>query len=663
MAQGAESWEDVDARLQDLSILGTEGATPPSQSGSVTPDDASGAEAPLPAPPPAEQSLEKAVQSVDHALRDALCHPKNRAVVLQLEADVSWFVSNSREPQFVFTGDMSSYERLLAHRVAQHWGLETTIISQGPDQGRILASRSFHTGSPSIKLMDVPVALAESPLYAATSVGPLPQMPSGPGGGAPGATPRVLVRRRPERQTGRHSVEGSSGSHPGANYLQFNSNEDREAVYAQARARIFADSQGGGGSGGGVQQPPPPTQLGGGGGHPGAQSSPRGFSGHGHGGGAFVPLRGGSLDGYLSPRGSVPSPLALAPPHQPPPPPPSQGQPGAGAYGRKAQLRNKQEDMADPDFRRGRFSPRFDQGSYAPEDPNSLYLRPTYSTEFPELGPKPDGTPHVSPSHYQPVYPQGYPGPGMVAMSPYHMYPGQGMVPPGMMAAHIPGGMALYPAGGSMPYAPPGGAAYMPIPQYGYVPIRPGSDPMLAFHAQGMPMYGGGYGGPPMSPAGSRGMGGGPQGLHPVSRRASSDARPGGGHRGGPPGRGRGPGYRGGGAPGSGGAGAPARTGSGGAGSGGGGAAAAAAPGATTSAESTCNNSGSCGADPCVSTAGEGTGEHSPRDERASFESTGTQANSPREGEASGVLAEDGAPALVPPPPGHAPPAAAAAVV
>lgn len=71
--------------------------------------------------------------------------------MLQLEADVSWFVANSRERQFVFTGEMSSYERLLAHRVAQHWGLETTIISQGPDQGRILASRSPRTGSPRVR--------------------------------------------------------------------------------------------------------------------------------------------------------------------------------------------------------------------------------------------------------------------------------------------------------------------------------------------------------------------------------------------------------------------------------------------------------------------------------------------------------------------------------
>lgn len=41
-------------------------------------------------------------------------------------------------------------QRLLAHRTAQHWGLETSTVNHGPEQGRILALRTPATRPPQV---------------------------------------------------------------------------------------------------------------------------------------------------------------------------------------------------------------------------------------------------------------------------------------------------------------------------------------------------------------------------------------------------------------------------------------------------------------------------------------------------------------------------------
>lgn len=42
-------------------------------------------------------------------------------------------------------------QRLLAHRTAQHWGLETSTVNHGPEQGRILAIRTPSTRQPPVR--------------------------------------------------------------------------------------------------------------------------------------------------------------------------------------------------------------------------------------------------------------------------------------------------------------------------------------------------------------------------------------------------------------------------------------------------------------------------------------------------------------------------------
>ncbi|KAK2079719.1 hypothetical protein QBZ16_002114 [Prototheca wickerhamii] len=390
-------------------------------------------------------------------------------MVLQLETDVSWFVVENQEPQFIFTGEMSSYQRLLAHRVAQHWGLDTSIIQQGPDQGRILATRTPRTGPPRLKLVDVPISLAELTSW------PTQQRyyQSGPQGMG-GPTPRVLVRRRPDRGPLRRG--GPSDLIPSGHKLHFSSNEDRELVYARARARIFANSLA--------------AQQG-----AAAGEEAAGQALHGAAPAAAPPAE------VAEPAGA-----ADAAPADAETPRAAAASPQNAAAVRKAQLRNKQEDLADPDFRgRGKgSSPWYEEYGDGQGPPQGMYLTPAFSGEYSDGGRKSGPvTPHgpSSSGMHAGMYSSPYPA-QMMAMAPYHVMPGQGMVPAG--PPHMAGGMAVYAAGpgGSMPYAmhsPSAAAAYLPMPAYGFVPVHPrgdGEGMLAAGGYAGVPVYAGGAGSP-----------------------------------------------------------------------------------------------------------------------------------------------------------------------
>ncbi|KDD73855.1 hypothetical protein H632_c1784p0 [Helicosporidium sp. ATCC 50920] len=110
MAQTGEPWQGVESKLEALSLEDQEavpqdsGAVPTSDMSSNTPlseDVKFGA---------VHSELERAAQEVDHALSDALCHPKNRHMVLHLEAEVERFVQDDAASTHVFMHDMTSYE-------------------------------------------------------------------------------------------------------------------------------------------------------------------------------------------------------------------------------------------------------------------------------------------------------------------------------------------------------------------------------------------------------------------------------------------------------------------------------------------------------------------------------------------------------------------------
>lgn len=347
---------------------------------------------------------------VNHALRDALSRSKHRDSVLRLEQEVEAFICQSTDERYVFHGEMSSYDRLLTHRTAQHWGLDTSTISQGPDQGRIMATRTPKTGPPKLRLADVQISvLDDDDAFRET------------------AAPRLLVRRKNSDRTPRNHAQHARQH---MNKMQQQPIEDREVHYEKTRARIFGDAHG--------------------------SSLQNGTNGN---------RAGFESNQNISQRPEVPvmpyppygmMPYGVMPMHPGIPPPPSPSFSSNGPRG-KAQLRNRQEDLSDPDFRRGRYATRFDPG-FGEGLQGGMYSRPSYSTEFPELGhvpmmpqgmdagrtvvhimPSPVGGAAAYPVAYHQVpyapYPAAVPWEGGPVPPPPYM--GYAMRPPSMMDVHM----------------------------------------------------------------------------------------------------------------------------------------------------------------------------------------------------------------------------------
>jgi hypothetical protein len=85
-------------------------------------------------------------ESVDAAIADALKSQKNRQTVLRFEEDVVDFVQSSTGEAYHFPLSLSGYQRLLAHRIAQYHGLQTSTVDDGGDEhGKIKATKP-HSG-------------------------------------------------------------------------------------------------------------------------------------------------------------------------------------------------------------------------------------------------------------------------------------------------------------------------------------------------------------------------------------------------------------------------------------------------------------------------------------------------------------------------------------
>ncbi|PIN04072.1 mRNA-binding protein Encore [Handroanthus impetiginosus] len=159
-------------------------------------------------PPPAYVSM------VDPFLVEALQNPRHRLTILRMELDLQKFLRNSDLQQFEFPHFPTSYLRLAAHRVAQHYGLQTMVQDNVVD-GRgiqILVTKKPESKFPALCLSDVPSKESENDK--------LDQI-------------KIVIRPRPK----------SSSSD--ANELRLKRSpvrtvEERKEEYDRARARIFS---------------------------------------------------------------------------------------------------------------------------------------------------------------------------------------------------------------------------------------------------------------------------------------------------------------------------------------------------------------------------------------------------------------------------------------
>lgn len=153
------------------------------------------------------------VSLVDPFLVEALQNPRHRLTILRMELDVQKFLQNPEAHQFEFPHFPTSYLRLAAHRVAQHYCLQTMVqdnVLEG--QGiRILVMKKPESKFPTVCLSDVPAKESEND--KADKV-------------------KIVIRPRPKAFSN------------GANELGQKRNsvrtvEERKEEYDRARARIF----------------------------------------------------------------------------------------------------------------------------------------------------------------------------------------------------------------------------------------------------------------------------------------------------------------------------------------------------------------------------------------------------------------------------------------
>ncbi|KAL3520877.1 hypothetical protein ACH5RR_019026 [Cinchona calisaya] len=157
------------------------------------------------------------INSVDQFLREALQNPRERLSVLRMEQDVERFIRDPTRQQMEFQQLPTSYLRLAAHRVAQHYSLQSMVLLDNSlldgSGSRIIVHKTSECRMPLIRLSDIPVNL--------------PSEDSG--------VVKVAIKQRPQK--GSQIVSGSNSHLSKSNSLK--SMEERKEEYNRARARIF----------------------------------------------------------------------------------------------------------------------------------------------------------------------------------------------------------------------------------------------------------------------------------------------------------------------------------------------------------------------------------------------------------------------------------------
>lgn len=132
-----------------------------------------------------------------------------------MELDIQRFCENPNQQLFEFQHFPTSYLRLAAHRVSQHYGLVTMVQESGLEGlgSRILARKTVESKYPAVRLSEIPAKQSEEN-------DKLEKI-------------KIAIRPRPNK--------GSiHGSFEGVKQNTVRSVEERKEEYDKARARIFS---------------------------------------------------------------------------------------------------------------------------------------------------------------------------------------------------------------------------------------------------------------------------------------------------------------------------------------------------------------------------------------------------------------------------------------
>lgn len=134
--------------------------------------------------------------------------------VLRMELDVQRFLENPDQQQFEFQHFSTSYLRLAAHRVANHYGLITSVRDGASDGSgsRILVTKSTEIRFPDVRLSEIPAKQPET--------GKFEHM-------------MIAIKPRPSKGSGMEAGDLEKKGCPARSV------EERKEDYDRARARIF----------------------------------------------------------------------------------------------------------------------------------------------------------------------------------------------------------------------------------------------------------------------------------------------------------------------------------------------------------------------------------------------------------------------------------------
>ncbi|KAL8538839.1 hypothetical protein ACS0TY_000733 [Phlomoides rotata] len=168
------------------------------------------------------------INTVDQFLREAIQNPRERLSVLRMEQDVEKFIRDPTREQMEFQQLPTSYLRLAAHRVAQHYSLQSMVLLDNnlPDGSgsKIIVRKTSNLRFPLVRLADIPVNLPSEDTGAV----------------------KVAIKQRPQKGS---QISGG----PNSNSSKSNSAksvEERKEEYNRARARIFNSNSSSGSSSG-----------------------------------------------------------------------------------------------------------------------------------------------------------------------------------------------------------------------------------------------------------------------------------------------------------------------------------------------------------------------------------------------------------------------------
>ncbi|XP_077218207.1 single-stranded nucleic acid binding R3H protein [Tasmannia lanceolata] len=151
---------------------------------------------------------------VDPFLKEALQNPRHRLTVLRMELDIQRFMQNSDQHQFEFPHFPTSYLRLAAHRVAQHYGLHSMVLDNSIDGSGsgIVVRKTPESKYPVVCLSEIPAKQPEND-----------------------KSEQVKIAIRPRT----HKTSLGDGTEQGNRRSPLRTVEERKEEYDRARARIF----------------------------------------------------------------------------------------------------------------------------------------------------------------------------------------------------------------------------------------------------------------------------------------------------------------------------------------------------------------------------------------------------------------------------------------